>query len=51
MLASNNGTLNEPFVRLARVGKTYRGDDSALEVLRSVSIDVAGGQFISILGA
>jgi NitT/TauT family transport system ATP-binding protein len=51
MLASNNGTLNEPFVRLARVGKTYRGDDGALEVLRSVSIEVAGGQFISILGA
>jgi NitT/TauT family transport system ATP-binding protein len=51
MLASNTGTRNEPFVRLARVGKTYRGDDGALEVLRSVSIDVAGGQFISILGA
>src|SRR5262245_6989929 len=38
------------FVRLTKVGKSFRIESGAIEVLRNVSIDVADRQFISILG-
>jgi NitT/TauT family transport system ATP-binding protein len=39
------------FLRVEQVGKTYGGEDGAMEALRNVSFDVASRQFISILGA
>jgi NitT/TauT family transport system ATP-binding protein len=41
----------EAFVRIAKIGKTFRGAGGSFDVLRDVSIDVASRQFISILGA
>src|SRR5262249_9758598 len=43
-------SASEAFVRLAKVGKSFRAESGTLEVLRNVSIDVADRQFISILG-
>src|SRR5262245_9001645 len=38
------------FVRLTKVGKSFRIESGTIEVLRNVSIDVSDRQFISILG-
>ena len=39
-------------IRLARVGKTFRGrDGSAVEALRDLSLDVAPGEFVAVVGA
>jgi NitT/TauT family transport system ATP-binding protein len=50
MPASTLQSSGEAFVRLAKVGKSFRNEGGTLEVLRNVSIDVADRQFISILG-
>jgi NitT/TauT family transport system ATP-binding protein len=43
-------TSRDKFVRLEKVGKSYRYEAGMLEVLRNVSFDVPDRQFISILG-
>src|SRR6266851_8579512 len=47
---SNAQSSGEAFVRLAKVGKSFRSEGGTNEVLRNISIDVANRQFISILG-
>ena len=43
--------MESDFVQVEGVGKTYQAHDGAVEALRNVSFQVAGRQFISILGA
>jgi NitT/TauT family transport system ATP-binding protein len=50
MLASIPQSSGGAFVRLTKVGKSFRSEGRTLEVLQNVSIDVADRQFISILG-
>jgi NitT/TauT family transport system ATP-binding protein len=40
----------QAFVRLSKVGKSFRIEGGTIEVLRHISIEVADRQFISILG-
>jgi NitT/TauT family transport system ATP-binding protein len=47
----DNARNVEDFIRLDNVGKTYRGADTSHEALRNITLNVASGQFISILGA
>jgi NitT/TauT family transport system ATP-binding protein len=47
---SNAQSPGAAFVRLAKVGKSFRSEGRTNEVLRNISIDVANRQFISILG-
>ncbi|MBI2372276.1 MAG: ABC transporter ATP-binding protein [Deltaproteobacteria bacterium] len=44
------GTGGEAFIRLDRVGLTYRGRGHAVEALREISIGVGEGEFASLLG-
>ncbi len=51
MAAANMAPAEESFVRILHVGKVFRREAHAIEVMRNVSINVPGRQFISILGA
>ena len=39
-----------PKIRLARVSKSFRVGEGSLEVLRDIDLDIADGEFVSILG-
>ncbi len=41
---------SEPLIRIAGVSKTYAGMDGAVVALEVVTLDVAQGEFVSILG-
>lgn len=49
-MSASSAKADRAFVRLTNVGKSFRIESGAIEVLRNVSIDVADRQFISILG-
>ena len=49
-MSASSAKPDRAFVRLTNVGKSFRIESGAIEVLRNVSIDVADRQFISILG-
>jgi ABC-type sugar transport system ATPase subunit len=39
-------------IRLENVNKTFRGrDGTAVEALRDISLDIAAGEFVAIVGA
>ena len=44
------GTGNEPFVRIAAVGKTYRSKGRSLQALEPISLDLAAGEFVTVVG-
>ncbi|MEP6651999.1 MAG: ABC transporter ATP-binding protein [Myxococcales bacterium] len=41
----------EPLIRLEGIDKTYRAGEVEVPVLRSVSFDIAAGEFVAIMGA
>ncbi|MBN2266946.1 MAG: ABC transporter ATP-binding protein [Candidatus Babeliaceae bacterium] len=39
-----------PLIKTEKLTKTFKTDDSELEILKDISIEVEGGEFISIVG-
>jgi ABC-type lipoprotein export system ATPase subunit len=44
------GTAVEPMVRLRNIAKCYRAKAGFTYVLRQINLDIAGGEFVTIMG-
>jgi NitT/TauT family transport system ATP-binding protein len=44
------GIGNQPFMSIQAVGKTYRGKERSVKALDPVNLDLAAGEFVSVVG-